>query len=93
VLGLSVFQSYGRPVHPEPGAIDSLLVVRHSGITGPKALEFYDDFANHRATLLKADGKDILSVKLILNAERAEEAERYNGPASFLWPAPVVTTF
>jgi hypothetical protein len=46
------------------------------GIIGPKALEFYDDFANHRATLLKADGKDILSVKLILNAERAEEAER-----------------
>ncbi|MGA8659635.1 MAG: hypothetical protein WB586_26225 [Chthoniobacterales bacterium] len=45
------------------------------GITGPKALEFYDDFANHRATLLKADGKDILSVKLVLNAERAEDAE------------------
>jgi hypothetical protein len=43
--------------------------------TDPKALEFYDDFANHNATLLEADGKDILSVKLVLNAEKAEEAE------------------
>jgi hypothetical protein len=36
-------------------------------VTGPKALEFYDQFANHRATLVKADGKDILSVRMHLN--------------------------
>jgi hypothetical protein len=29
-------------------------------ISGPKVLEFYDDFCNHWATSLKADGKDIL---------------------------------
>jgi hypothetical protein len=39
-------------------------------VTGPKALEFYEQFANHRATLVKADGKDILSVRMHLNSER-----------------------
>ena len=38
-------------------------------VTGPKALEFYEQFSNHRATLIKADGKDILSVKMHLNSE------------------------
>src|SRR6202022_4633924 len=31
-------------------------------IAGPKVLEFYDDFCNHRATFLKAEGKDPLGV-------------------------------
>jgi len=39
-------------------------------IAGPKVLEFYDDFCNLRATFLKADGKDILAVIMVLNAER-----------------------
>jgi hypothetical protein len=39
-------------------------------IAGPKVLEFYDDFCNHRATSLKSDGKDILAVTMVLNAER-----------------------
>jgi hypothetical protein len=39
-------------------------------VAGPKVLEFYDDFCNHRATFLKADGKDILAVTMVLNAER-----------------------
>ena len=39
-------------------------------IAGPKVLEFYDDFCSHRATSLKADGKDILAVTIVLNAER-----------------------
>jgi hypothetical protein len=43
-------------------------------IAGPKVLEFYDDFCNHRATSLKADGKDILSVTIVLNAERDVDA-------------------
>jgi len=29
-------------------------------------LEFFDDFANHRATGLKADGKEIISVEIDL---------------------------
>jgi hypothetical protein len=39
-------------------------------IAGPKVLEFYDDFCNHRATSLKSDGKDIVVVAMVLNAER-----------------------
>jgi hypothetical protein len=39
-------------------------------ISGPKALEFYDDFCDHRATSLKSDGKDILAVKMVLIGER-----------------------
>jgi hypothetical protein len=54
------------------------------GITGPKKLEFYDDFANHRATLLKADANDILSVELVLGAEMAEDAEPLKAPAPCL---------
>ena len=36
-------------------------------VFGPKALEFYDDFFNHRATNLKPDGMEILSVEMDLN--------------------------
>lgn len=35
-------------------------------VRGPKVLEFLDDFANHRATGLKADGKEIISVEIDL---------------------------
>jgi hypothetical protein len=37
-------------------------------VTGPKTLDFDTAFCNHRATSLKADGKDILSVRMILNS-------------------------
>jgi hypothetical protein len=47
-------------------------------IAGPKVLEFYDDFCNHRATSLKSDGKDILVVTMVLNAEREVDAPSPN---------------
>jgi hypothetical protein len=34
-------------------------------ISGPKVLDFYAEFSAHRATSLKPDGKDILSVMLL----------------------------
>jgi hypothetical protein len=37
---------------------------------GPKVLEFYEALAKQRATLLKADGKEILSVKILTSSER-----------------------
>jgi hypothetical protein len=43
-------------------------------IAGPKVLQFYEDFCSHRATSLKADGKDILAVTMVLNAERDVDA-------------------
>jgi len=44
-------------------------------VTGPKALEFYDQISNHRATVIKSDKKDILSVKTHLNSERQPEED------------------
>jgi hypothetical protein len=44
-------------------------------VTGPKTLEFYEQFSSHRATLLRADGKDILSVRMHLNSERQAEED------------------
>ena len=43
-------------------------------IAGPKVLEFYEDFCNHRATSLQSDGKDILAVTMVLNVERQVDA-------------------
>ena len=37
---------------------------RICAVFGPKAFEFYDDFSNHRATNLKPDGVEILSVEM-----------------------------
>ena len=39
-------------------------------VAGPKVNEFYDDFCDHRATNLKADGNEIVSVEIDLNMER-----------------------
>ncbi|MGA8660216.1 MAG: hypothetical protein WB586_29200, partial [Chthoniobacterales bacterium] len=44
-------------------------------VIGPKALDFYDDFSNHCATLVKPDGKDILSVTMHLRSEADAEAD------------------
>ena len=38
-------------------------------IAGPKVLDFYSGFCAHRVTCLKADGKDITDLKLILNGD------------------------
>jgi hypothetical protein len=40
-------------------------------ITGPKALDFYAEFCAQRATSVKSDGKDILSVTLVPNSEHS----------------------
>jgi hypothetical protein len=40
---------------------------------GPKVLEFYEALAKQRATLLKADGKGILSVKVHLDSGKQAE--------------------
>jgi hypothetical protein len=47
-------------------------------IAGPKVLEFYDDFCNHRATSLKSDGKDILAVTMTLNVDGDADAPSPN---------------
>lgn len=47
-------------------------------ITGPKVLDFYARFCAQRATCLKADGKDITDLKLILNDD--SNARKKVGP-------------
>jgi hypothetical protein len=44
-------------------------------ITGSKVSAFYEDFCNHRATSVKADGKDILSVTMHLKADKEADLE------------------
>jgi hypothetical protein len=44
-----------------------------TGASGPKAQEFFTSFCAHRATVLKADGKEIISVKLVLRTEAHPE--------------------
>jgi hypothetical protein len=44
-------------------------------VAGPKVLEFYDDYCNHRATSLKADGTDIRSVSMHLRGEKGVEQD------------------
>ena len=49
-------------------------------VTGPRTLEFYEQFSNHRATLIRSDGKDILSVQMHLNSEVQAEKDSDKGP-------------
>jgi hypothetical protein len=44
-------------------------------VSGPRVLDFYVEFCAHRATWLKADGKDITDLQLILNGNSNAEAE------------------
>ena len=44
-------------------------------IAGPKVLDFYAGFCAHPASCLKADGKDITNLKLILNGDSNAENE------------------
>jgi hypothetical protein len=44
-------------------------------IAGPKVLDFYAGFCAHRVTCLKADGKDITELKLIINGDSNAENE------------------
>jgi hypothetical protein len=59
---------------------ESLLITWTLGtlvVAGPKVLEFYDDFCNHRATSLTADGTDIRSVRMHLRAKKGVERDEY----------------
>jgi hypothetical protein len=68
--GIPFHQVLGTHYNPKH---ESLLIQFALGtmvVTGPKAWDFYDHFCSNKATLLKADGKDILAVSMALNARR-----------------------
>ena len=47
------------------------MAFRDREVTGPKALEFYKDFAKGKGTWIKADGANIISVGVYIK-ERME---------------------
>jgi hypothetical protein len=57
-------------------------------ITGPKVADFYAGFCAHRATSLKSDGKDILSVTMVLNSEHSREDPVIKSYSSYVKVAP-----
>jgi hypothetical protein len=68
IFGCPFFHLVGAQYLPEE---QNLILVWPSGIvkvTGPKALEFYKDFAKGKGTWIKADGEGIMSVQVILPA-------------------------
>jgi hypothetical protein len=75
MLGPAFLFSFGCSICP---SLTTLFATAHTlfslvtiSITGgSKVLEFYEAFAKQRATLLRADGKDILSVRMVLNVEK-----------------------
>ena len=77
MLGIAIRFSVARFVpHSQPYSQRLILYFPLATIWvtgGPKVLEFYEALAKQRATLLKADGKDILSVKMHLSSEREAE--------------------
>jgi hypothetical protein len=64
--GIPFFQVVGTHYDPEQ---ERLLIECSIGtvvVIGPKAWDFYDALCSQRATLVKADGKDILNVTMAL---------------------------
>jgi hypothetical protein len=79
-FGFSIFSlSVARFLpHEQPYSQYLILYFPLATITvvgGPKVLEFYEAFCRHRATLLKADDQEILSVKVALNKSKKRTIE------------------
>jgi len=73
--GIPFFQVACTHYNPEQ---QSLLIECSLGtivVTGPKAWDFYERFCNHKVTLLKADGKDILAVTMALSGAASTEIQ------------------
>ena len=67
VMASPSLRSWERGTCPTRRASLSTSVWVRSSFFGPKAFGFCDDFSNHRATNLKPDGMEILSVEIDLN--------------------------
>jgi hypothetical protein len=44
-------------------------------VAGPKSWDFYDQLCKNKATLLKADGKDITAVTMALRSSRGVDGD------------------
>jgi|SRR6516162_7259333 len=59
------FHCSGVPICRGPKTVSLHFSLGTVLVRGPKALDFYDGFCANKATLLKADGKDVVDVKFI----------------------------
>jgi hypothetical protein len=44
-------------------------------VTGPKADAFFEQFCEHKVALVKADGKDIVRLRMALREDRGDASE------------------
>jgi hypothetical protein len=69
--GIPFSQVLGTHYDPEQQRLLIECSIGSVVVIGPKAWDFYDAFCSQRATMLKADGKDILNVTMVLRGEAA----------------------
>jgi hypothetical protein len=65
--GIPFFQVAVPQYNPEQNSLLIEFALGTIVVIGPKAWNFYDRFCSHKATLVKADGKDIIAVTFALN--------------------------
>src|SRR5258708_5806321 len=68
------FSFIGGAYAPEEESVSLAFAVGTVVITGPKAGDFCSAFCGHKATLLKADGHEIVSVSFAPRAVKKEPA-------------------
>jgi hypothetical protein len=71
--GIPFHQVLGTHYNPKHENLLIQFAIGTIVVTGPKTWDFYDRFCNNMATLLKADGKDILMVMMSLRQGEDEE--------------------
>ena len=67
IWGLPAFGVIGCCYHPDKEMMSIGYGMGTIIIKGPTTLKFYEDFCRGKATMLRADGKDILSVSFVLS--------------------------
>ncbi|MBV8143174.1 MAG: hypothetical protein JOZ60_14135 [Verrucomicrobia bacterium] len=73
-VGIPFFSVAGCLFHPNEQALSIALHGRSIIIVGPKTEAFFDAFCKQRATQIRADGVDIVSVRFILDGMPAEQS-------------------
>ena len=72
-VGIPFFSVAGCLYDPNEQALSIALHGRSIIIAGPKTGAFFDAFCKQRATQIRADGVDIVSVRFILDGMPAEQ--------------------
>ena len=81
-VGIPFFSVAGCLFDPNEQALSIALHGRSIIVTGPKTEAFFDAFCKQRATQIRGDGVDILSVRFILDGMPAEQPAQRPEPVS-----------